>query len=525
MTHDLTPPRELVRLLTALLDGSLSTDEHAALLQAAAGDARAQHDYLDLVEMHAMLSWQYRAASVEIRPMPLHANNNASRRLIVVAIAAVLAGLCMIIGLRYLADRPSIRPVSRDQSVALLTNAQDAVFADADASLQLGSTLPPGRVQLTSGSAQFMLNSGAVVDLTGPCEFELTGTNGGFLKNGRLQVFVPDKARGFTLTTPGRVRMIDLGTEFASIVRPSGRVELHVLVGEVELRDANDRVLRHVTSGYAAAVEPDGRSGPIALNLSGLEPPRELVQQSPPKNLFKPARSKAQVVAGYQRDFATSTPTAGWRYLWNAPRDWDASASRNFADGAIWDAGSYRPLKPAGDLWTADGDRDGTNHAPALFMRLAASWGHPGLGAQQTMLPEPGATMDRANHVDRYVIAAWTVDRDGFYAVTDSSIRLTNPDKQGNGVKVRVFTSYSVIRPALSVLAAGASSTSFDTDLGYLKHGQMIYIAVGPNGNYNADAFAFDFDITCIAARSEGVEPADVVHVETEGERAGEKNP
>ncbi|MBI1369365.1 MAG: hypothetical protein GC162_12020, partial [Planctomycetes bacterium] len=74
--------------------------------------------------------------------------------------------------------------VAAPVTYAMLSDVSpDAQFADTDHAL--GSDLA-GPIKLVSGKAQLMFKSAAVVDLTGPCEFEMTGVNRGRLMRGGL---------------------------------------------------------------------------------------------------------------------------------------------------------------------------------------------------------------------------------------------------------------------------------------------------------------------------------------------------
>ncbi|MBI1367411.1 MAG: hypothetical protein GC162_02030 [Planctomycetes bacterium] len=135
-------------------------------------------------------------------------------------------------------------------SFAILSDlSDDAAFADGDLSLGEGLTAP---IKLTAGKAQLMFQSTAVVDLTGPCELEMTGPNRGRLMRGSLDAFVPKDAHGFTVDLPGAVQVVDLGTAF----------NIHV--------DDHHRSTIHVTQGRVAVEYPDA-SGMRPLNLAAAD--------------------------------------------------------------------------------------------------------------------------------------------------------------------------------------------------------------------------------------------------------------
>lgn len=145
---------------------------------------------------------------------------------------------------------PPTEPATPAASVAMLTNTENAVFATETP--HLGSTLQAGPIQLVSGQAQIMFDSTAVVDLTGPCDFEMTGPNRGRLISGTLEAYVPDRARGFTVQTPSGLQVVDLGTRFDLEVGPADINLVRVIEGEVEVRypaAENAPKLRRLSAG------------------------------------------------------------------------------------------------------------------------------------------------------------------------------------------------------------------------------------------------------------------------------------
>ncbi|NDV61554.1 right-handed parallel beta-helix repeat-containing protein [Puniceicoccales bacterium CK1056] len=186
------------------------------------------------------------------------------------------------------------------------------------------------------------------------------------------------------------------------------------------------------------------------------------------------------VVASYGSDFnTTGAPTAGWSYLWNAPDGWGIGVTGDQASGFIGAPASYVPLILASPSYTADGDLVGGNNPPSGFMRLSSGGGHPGV------------SVGGSNMRDRYAIAAYTVPSSGHYAIANSFITMSN--SSSNGVEVLVFPGIS--EAVLRHVSDPFSTTSFDTEIGYLDAGQTIYVAFGPNGSATSDSFSMDFDI------------------------------
>jgi len=113
-------------------------------------------------------------------------------------------------------------------------------------------------MHLKSGSAQIMFHSGAVVDLTSPCEFELTGPNRGRLTAGSLEALVPDRATGFTVDLPGGESMIGLGARFKLHVDQDRSSLLRVIEGAVELRSPAGET-RRLDQTKIARIDDHGR--------------------------------------------------------------------------------------------------------------------------------------------------------------------------------------------------------------------------------------------------------------------------
>ncbi|CAN0371588.1 unnamed protein product, partial [Ectocarpus sp. 4 AP-2014] len=125
-----------------------------------------------------------------------------------------------------------------------------------------GEHLPSGSVlKLAEGLAQLTYECGAKVVLRGPSEFHVMSSTNAMLPVGQITAVVPRRAAGFAVTTPC-AEVVDLGTEFAINVDPSGASEVHVFKGEVVSRrladpgDPQNNAL-HLVTNEAAEYRPD----------------------------------------------------------------------------------------------------------------------------------------------------------------------------------------------------------------------------------------------------------------------------
>ncbi len=176
-------------------------------------------------------------------------------------------------------------------------------------------------------------------------------------------------------------------------------------------------------------------------------------------------------VANYQTSFAEPENKNGqWLFFWNAPfaKTSEHDTASTLA-GGITDPQSYLPLTNSGDVWTGPGG-----------ICLSPKGGHPGLGAI-----ESGTTYGH------YAISAFKVNRTGYYAITGSYLRKTGT----NGNALDVIIHANAWRPVLRKICPPGETIHFDTDVGYLPAGSVIYVGIGPGASSQGDDFQMDFSI------------------------------
>ena len=105
-----------------------------------------------------------------------------------------------------------------------------------------GNRIGAGNFQLRQGVLELLFGNGAVVILQAPVQFQTDTDNHILVSQGRMTVRCETpESKGFSVETPSGVA-IDLGTEFAVDVSPSGKSddEFHVFSGKVLLRPKAD---------------------------------------------------------------------------------------------------------------------------------------------------------------------------------------------------------------------------------------------------------------------------------------------
>jgi len=144
------------------------------------------------------------------------------------ASAAMLAITASLITAAYFATRPAV--------VAQLTQATHCQWESHAAPYAVGALLHAGEpLTLQRGRAVLTFTCGARITLEGPAAVELASAAKVSLHSGRVGALVPTHAVGFSVATP-RAEFVDLGTEFALALKPSGSCELQVFDGMVEMR-------------------------------------------------------------------------------------------------------------------------------------------------------------------------------------------------------------------------------------------------------------------------------------------------
>ncbi|MEO1618837.1 MAG: FecR family protein, partial [Planctomycetota bacterium] len=145
-------------------------------------------------------------------------------------------------------DRPHVEPLPlepsrQNEAIAQRSDTESqqqfVTFTEIDDPVWerkslVGDRLGNEIVRLFAGSVELTFDKGAVVTVDGPIEFRPLSTGQLELRRGRMLASVPQKAIGFTVSTPTS-KIVDLGTEFEVAVNEAGESNVQVLRGEVEV--------------------------------------------------------------------------------------------------------------------------------------------------------------------------------------------------------------------------------------------------------------------------------------------------
>jgi hypothetical protein len=120
-------------------------------------------------------------------------------------------------------------------SVAVISDSADVKWSSDATSPSSKSSIHRGEpLKIESGTMELELNAGTKLVVEGPAEWSIDGQNKVSLRAGKLTAHVPKEAIGFTIETPAAT-IVDLGTEFGVEVDSSGRANVEVFQGKVDV--------------------------------------------------------------------------------------------------------------------------------------------------------------------------------------------------------------------------------------------------------------------------------------------------
>jgi len=497
-------------LLARLCDEEPLTDgEFAWLAARLESDEAARAEYIRMRDQEANLRWAFSGATEDI---PLRAIegpvarlaapqpsilDRASRRPVPPSLAVammVTAAVLFLLALwpvsQWLMTEDKAAPVVEQpvprEYVARIVRSVGAEWSDRetfrdrfgvvasgeaegeDIKVNLGSKLFVGQsLYLNGGVAEIYFDNGAEIILQGPAVIKIQTPSATELAFGKLVGHCPvEGAKGFAVHTPwGEV--VDIGTEFGVDVARSKATEVAVFSGEVVFHPAdNPGDAQDLGAGEALRIDVSGKT----TRSSAAEGPSFV------RRINGQWQGLPNIVAAYQRDFVAAdqgqpASQGNWRYYWNPDRP-------------VGDPAHYQPLVwnsefgycPSADRFPLDG--------PGRYARLSSDGGHPGVGGQQT----------GSAGIDRYVIATYRVPEPGQYEIVNSRAKFVNdfPDKKQS---LRVVVHVDEQDALLNLAIPKNVPQVFDLSIGPLEMNQVIYVAIGPDGNAGNDQFQWDFQI------------------------------
>jgi hypothetical protein len=256
-------PANVREFCDLLLDGELSCEAREQLEALILGNPTARREYVERMHLAATLRHGSPAAGA-VAPGALESVLAAFPRPEEDALPAwnwpswplgLAAGIILAMLLFQGFDGRGTAPI------ALLESVEGARWESSSLPTEPGSELRAGRLRLAEGLARVVFKSGAQISLEGPAELEITGRNACFLHRGALVAHVPESAKGFIVAT-AHAQLIDHGTEFGISADASGRAQVQVMDGEVEVRHARSGETVRLLSQAGAVVLPERLDSP-----------------------------------------------------------------------------------------------------------------------------------------------------------------------------------------------------------------------------------------------------------------------
>lgn len=227
------PRAGLRELCDRLLDGDFTGTDRERLEGLVLGDPLLRREYVEIMHLHAVLRQNASRLgdvplSEVLRAFPAEEPPAKAIRFprwpLQVAAVVVFGFTLWWLGTG-----------QQEAPLATLVETNGARWESSSLPTDPGSPLQAGRLRLAQGVARLIFRSGAEVSLEGPAELELTGPNACFLHAGALVAHVPEQARGFVVNTPN-AHLVDHGTDFGISTDTTGRAQVRVMQGEVELQ-------------------------------------------------------------------------------------------------------------------------------------------------------------------------------------------------------------------------------------------------------------------------------------------------
>ena len=232
---------QMLELLAKYQDESISDEEMAQMEELILENEEAKLMAVTVMDMDAELKMQQEELSI---PSPITVENN-KRDLKVTDFLMAVAAL-LIFSFLFI-NQPKIQSKSSGDIVALISDSENAEWANFGNKNRVGKALRSGKMNLLSGNIEMTFSNGAKVRVQGPASLEILNDISMNLEYGQLSAHIPEEAKGFTINTTD-VRVIDLGTEFAVNLPKDGEPEVHVYSGLVQTESVSSEKIKSVVT-------------------------------------------------------------------------------------------------------------------------------------------------------------------------------------------------------------------------------------------------------------------------------------
>ena len=245
---------ELGDLCQAAVDGGLDDAGQRRLNELVCSDDEACAFYVDYLEVHALLAWRHGA--VEPLELPLAAKNmpQPGKRSYTPLLASAAALVMAITGAAFVMMWSGSTPWdATEQTPIAVVLADENVQWSGNVNHDGDHKLRPGRQRIDAGTAHIELTNGVLLAADGPCEFDISAADHLHLYAGKVHIYSPLATRGFKVTTPRGVQIVDLGTRFGVWVDDKQSVHVHLFDGRLRVNNREE-----LKAGDAIVVDTSG---------------------------------------------------------------------------------------------------------------------------------------------------------------------------------------------------------------------------------------------------------------------------
>lgn len=242
-----------------LMSGSASDQECKEVLELLKSSEEFRQVYCKQNLLHALLSQRangLKSLSAPTPIIPMKVLQQSQRKKNIRWISTMSAAALLALGL--FLSTFFIQPTTHALSFVTAPETKFELIHDFDSPVD-GNEMREGSIlRLERGSVKLTFNSGVESVVEAPADLTLAAENTLLLKRGRAWFHVPERAVGFTVTTPD-IEVVDLGTEFGILAAASTGDTCHVFDGAVTVRSLyEDAEPEKLVAGQAVEVSEIG---------------------------------------------------------------------------------------------------------------------------------------------------------------------------------------------------------------------------------------------------------------------------
>lgn len=267
---------ELLQLADKAIEGILTPTERDRLESIVLESSEARGIYVQLLSQHAALQWS------GADPQVLDETRSKDRSISIVSPPPVRAEWgrrwAWAASLLLVASAVVWLWVTRTAGpVATLLDFKGSKWNSGSLPTEHNSRLLPGRLRLAEGLVQIVFDSGAVVTLESPADFEIRSSMRCVLRSGRMVAKIPPEAHGFEVETPTGF-LTDFGTEFGIHVRDPKTSDFQVFNGHVDVRHPATGRTETLKNGQGVRLTEEGteKFNPDREDPAPVKPANEL---------------------------------------------------------------------------------------------------------------------------------------------------------------------------------------------------------------------------------------------------------